>query len=126
MGFPLNLITPKSKYRIHSQGSNVEWMRAREKQALWMHPADAEERGIRDGEKVLIYNRQGEMRIDVLITDEIIQGVVCLYEGVWPEFDEEGVDTAGSANVLSSTQGTQPSKGSTTHTIFVQVKAVKG
>ena len=123
-GYPLTLITPKSKYRIHSQGSNVEWIRAREQQTLWMHPLDAAERGISDAEKVLVYNPRGKMRIDVLVTDEIMPGVVCLYEGIWPEFDEEGVDTAGSANVLSSTQGTLPSKGSTTHTIFVQVEAV--
>lgn len=46
-------------------------------------------------------------------------GVVCLTEGVWPVFDPEGVETAGSANVLTSTVPTDPSKGSRTHSVLV-------
>jgi hypothetical protein len=50
-------------------------------------------------------------------------GVVCLLEGVWAAVDEDGVDTAGSANLLSSTDGTQPSQSVTTHGVPVQVKS---
>ena len=51
-------------------------------------------------------------------------GVSCLLAGAWPVFAADGADTAGCANVLSSTEPTLPSRGSRTHTIFVQVSAV--
>jgi anaerobic dimethyl sulfoxide reductase subunit A len=53
-------------------------------------------------------------------------GVVCLLEGVWATFDPEGVETAGSVNVLTSTVPTLPSYGSRTHSVFVQVKKIRG
>ena len=118
---PLLLITPKSKYRIHSQGSNVPWMRQREAQMLWIHPQDAFLRGIENGERVEVNSETGKMRIAVNITEAIMPGVVSLLEGVWVQLDADEVDTAGSANLLSSTQGTQPSLSSTTHGIPVQV-----
>ncbi|MCJ7622116.1 MAG: hypothetical protein MUO76_01340, partial [Anaerolineaceae bacterium] len=119
--YPLRLITPKSKFRIHSQGSNIPWMQKREPQTLWMNPDDAIQRGLQDGEQVLVHNEHGRVRVAVRITADIMPTVVCLLEGVWPEFDAVGVDAAGSANVLSSTTGTEPSKGSVTHSILVQV-----
>ncbi len=122
--YPLLLITPKSKFRIHSQGSNVAWLREREEHALWMHPQDAFQRGIVEGSEVEIYNRQGRVRIRVNITAEIMQGVVSLMEGVWVDLNTAGVDLAGSANMLSSTQGTPPSRSSTTHDILVQVRSL--
>jgi len=123
---PLSLITPKSKYRIHSQGSNVDFLRSREPQDLWINPSDAIARGIASRDQVEIFNSHGRLRITVHITSDIMPGVVCLYEGVWPEFDASGVETAGSANVLSSTQGTSPSGGSTSHGIPVEVEKAAG
>ncbi len=122
--FPLLLITPKSKFRIHSQGSNVAWLREREEQALWINPQDAVLRGITAGSEVEIYNQQGCVRTRVNITDEMMPGVVCLMEGVWAELDGSGTELAGSANMLSSTSGTPASRSSTTHDIPVQVRAL--
>ena len=119
--YPLRLITPKSRYRIHSQNSNVPWFREREAQALWMHPRDAHSRGIGDGQEVLVTSAQGRVSIVARVTEDIMPGVVCLLEGVWPSLDTEGTDTAGSANVLTSTEPTQPSQSSRTHSVAVQV-----
>ena len=119
--YPLRLVTPKSKFRIHSQGSNIPWMRKREAQTLWMNSQDALQRGIQDGDQILAHNEQGRVRVAVRVTADIMPSVVCLLEGVWPEFNAAGVDTAGSPNVLSSTAGTEPSKGTATHSILIQV-----
>lgn len=119
--YPLRLVTPKSRYRIHSQGSNIPGVMARERHALWIHSADAGARGIADGDQVAIASRQGTVRIEAQVTEDIMPGVVCLRAGVWPQFDQDGVDTAGSANVLTSTAGTRPSHGSRTHSVAVQV-----
>jgi anaerobic dimethyl sulfoxide reductase subunit A len=119
---PLNLITPVSRYRTHSQGSNVPWFREHEPGGLWINPQDAADRNIEPNQMVLVYNDRGQICIKPRITSDIKPGTVCLLHGVWPEFAEDGVEVAGSANNLSSTEGTQPSHGPTTHTIAVQVK----
>ena len=51
-----------------------------------------------------------------------MRGAVCLHEGAWPAFDEEGVEVNGSANVLTSTEPTLPSHGSRTHSVLVQAE----
>ena len=122
---PLLLITPKSRYRIHSQGSNVVWLREREEQALWINPLDAAAYGVRDGEPVLAGNSRGRIRIKAKVTDDIMPGVVCLLEGVYVDLDAEGVDTAGSANMLTSTEGTRPSMASSTNSVPVWVRSGK-
>jgi anaerobic dimethyl sulfoxide reductase subunit A len=120
--YPLRMVTPKSRYRTHSQNSNIPWFREREEQALWINPADAAARQIADGEQVLVSSPQGQVRIKALVTEDIMAGVVCLLEGVWPEFAPDGTETAGTANVLTSTVPTEPSHSSRTHSVLVQVQ----
>ena len=86
-----------------------------------MNPHDAEEREVEDGGEVQVSSPEGRTRITVMVTEDIMPGVVCLLEGVWPIFDSEGVDTAGSVNFLTSTVPTEPSKGARTHSVLVQV-----
>jgi anaerobic dimethyl sulfoxide reductase subunit A len=119
--YPLRLVTPKSRYRVHSQNANIPWFRKHEEQVLWVHPADAAGRGIADGQEVSVSSPEGRLRIRAQVTEDIMPGVVCLLEGVWPSFDVDGTDTAGSANVLTSTTPTEPSRGSRTHSVLVQV-----
>ena len=119
--YPLRMVTPKSGHRIHSQGSNIPEIVARERHALWMHPTDAGARGISDGDLVQVASRQGRMQIAVHVTTDIMPGVVSLCAGIWPIFDAAGTETAGSVNVLTTTAGTLPSHGSRTHSILVQI-----
>ena len=122
--YPLMLVTPKSRFRIHSQNDNIPWFKERERQALWINPVDATERGMENGREVFVSSPEGRVRIAAFVTEDIMAGVVCLLEGVWPHFNSEGVDTAGSANMLTSTTPTEPSKGSRTHSVLVEVTSV--
>jgi anaerobic dimethyl sulfoxide reductase subunit A len=119
--YPLRLVTPKSRYRVHSQNSNIPWFREREAQVLWLNPLDAATRGIADGQEVVVSSPEGQVRISAHVTEDVMPGVVCLLEGVWPEFASNGADVAGSANVLTPTTPTEPSHGSRTHSVLVQV-----
>jgi anaerobic dimethyl sulfoxide reductase subunit A len=119
--YPLRLITPHPRTRTHSQCGNIPWFKERERQVLWIHPHDAAEREIVDGQEVYVSSPQGRVRIAARVTGDITPGVVSLLEGVWPTFDSDGTDTAGSANVLTSTVPTQPSESSRTHSVLVQV-----
>jgi len=119
--YPLRLVTPHPKFKIHSQYDNIPWFKARQEQALWIHPRDAAGRGIADGQQVCVSSPQGRVRIPAHVTEDIMPGVVCLFEGAWPAFDPDGTDTAGSANVLTATVPTLPSHGSRTHSVLVEV-----
>jgi anaerobic dimethyl sulfoxide reductase subunit A len=119
--YPLRLITPHPRTRTHSQCGNIPWFKEREQQALWIHPHDAAERQIADGQEVYVSSPQGRVRIAARVTGDIMPGVVSLLEGAWPAFDPDGTDTAGSANVLTSTVPTLPSRSSRTHSVLVQV-----
>lgn len=79
---PLQLITPHPRYRIHSQYANIGWFRERGEHHLMMNPLDAESRGIRDGEKVIVSNPQGRVRVVVRLTEDISRGVVSLDQGM--------------------------------------------
>ena len=119
----LMLITPHSRYHTHSQCYNIPECCEHEEQALWMHPIDARQRGIGQGDPAAVGSPQGRMRVQVRITDDISPGVVCLLEGTWPVFGGSGVETSGSPNVLTSTEPTLPSQGSRTHSTWVRVEA---
>ena len=120
--YPLYLITPHARYRINSQYANDPWFVRREEQALWMNPEDAKGRRIEEGGLVEVESPEGKMRIPVRITEDIMPGVVCLIAGMWPRIGPDGVDTAGAANILTSTVPTTPSLSSRTHSVGVEVR----
>jgi anaerobic dimethyl sulfoxide reductase subunit A len=119
--YPLRMVTPHSRYRINSTNANIPWFQEQEEHVLWIHPRDAEERGVEDGQPVLVYNDRGRTRVKARVTDAIMSGAVCLLQGQWPSFDADGTDVAGSANVLTTTEPTLPSQGARTHSTLVQV-----
>jgi formate dehydrogenase major subunit len=76
--FPLLLTTGRilTQYNVGSQTRrtpNVEWYG---EDVLDLHPADAEERGIRDGDRVTLASRVGSTMLHARISDRIPQGVV--------------------------------------------------
>jgi len=120
--YPLWLVTPHARFRTHSQYETIAWFKSKTPQVLWMHPADAAVRGIASGDLVLVRNPQGRMRIAAQVTDEIMPGVTSLLQGTWPALAADGTETAGCANVLTTTEPTLPSHGPRTHSVQVQVE----
>ena len=76
--FPLLLTTGRilSQYNVGAQTrrtANVVW---HEEDRLEIHPHDAENRGIRDGDWVKLQSRAGETTLRALITERVAPGVV--------------------------------------------------
>ncbi|MBI4295114.1 MAG: molybdopterin-dependent oxidoreductase [Chloroflexi bacterium] len=119
--YPLQLITTHYRLRAHSQFYNIPWLRELEPEAITMSVLDAQERGIRDGELVRVFNDRGEMLIPARVTERITPGVVEIHQGAWYKPDERGIDRGGSANVLTRDE---PSPGGAfvSNTCLVQVQ----
>jgi anaerobic dimethyl sulfoxide reductase subunit A len=122
--YPLRLVTPHSLHRINSSYSNVRWFKEREQQVLWMNPTDAEQRDLRDKQMVMVASAKGNIQIQVKVTEDIMEGVTCLLEGIWPDLDEKGIDHAGATNMLTSTEPTEPCMGSRTHSVPIEVSSI--
>jgi anaerobic dimethyl sulfoxide reductase subunit A len=99
--YPLQLITPHNKRRTHSTLHNMPWLEEVEPHAVWINPVDALKRNIKNGNFVDVFNDRGRIRIPARVTERIIPGTICVYQGAWYNPDKEGVDLGGCANVLT-------------------------
>ncbi|MBI2876240.1 MAG: molybdopterin-dependent oxidoreductase [Candidatus Tectomicrobia bacterium] len=99
--YPLQLLTGAPKRQTHATLHNLPWLQELEDHAVWINPMDAQKRGLKDGEPVLVYNDRGTIQVRARLTERIMPGVVSLEGCTWYDPDEEGIDRAGSANVLT-------------------------
>ncbi len=109
--YPLRLVTPHEKYRIHSQNDNIPSLKKLCDDRLWISIVDAEARNISTGETVSLKSEVGMIRSIAFVTDKICQGAVSLTQGSW----------SSNVNNLTSTNPTKPSMGSRTHSVIVNV-----
>lgn len=114
--FPLQLLSPNSKNRIHSQFGNLDLIKQFEGNSfVVMHLADASARGLEDGNAVRIFNDRGEVRTTVKIDYSLKKGCVVYYNGWWKS---EG----GSPNNLSEGRITDMGYGAAFHDNAVEVE----
>jgi len=76
--FPLLLTTGRilSQYNVGAQTRRTENVVWHDEDRLEIHPHDAEERGVRDGDWVRLASRAGETTLRALVTDRVAPGVV--------------------------------------------------
>ena len=87
----LSLLTPHAKYRLHSTFANIpELLKFDPEPMLEIHPADARQRNIEDGDPVYVSNDRGRVKVRAKVTPNIKPGVVSLTQGWWPEQYMEG------------------------------------
>lgn len=79
--YPLQLTGFHYKARTHSTYGNVDVLKAACRQEIWINPLDAQKRGIKNGDRVRIYNGRGEVHIEAKVTPRILPGVVALGRG---------------------------------------------
>lgn len=86
------------------QRDNNSWMhnapsvlRGRPRHHLLIHPDDAGERGIADGMRATVTSEVGKVEVDVLLTEDMMPGVVSLPHGYG--HDQDGVELAQARQV---------------------------
>jgi anaerobic dimethyl sulfoxide reductase subunit A len=99
--YPIQLLSPHPKNRVHSELYLVKWLREVEPHVAWINPIDAEARGIKDGDEILVFNDRGKLTIKTWLTERIIPGVISIFEGAWYDPDENGIDRGGCVNTLT-------------------------
>ena len=125
--YPLNLISPHPKYRLHSQLDNT-WLRNLEevkgREPVWIHPEDAKARGLMSGDIVRIFNDRGEILGGVIVTDAVKKGVVRMQEGGWwdPVEGNGGLCARGNVNALMPNEPTSNLACGNQATALVQIE----
>jgi trimethylamine-N-oxide reductase (cytochrome c) len=83
--YPLLVVSDTSTWKHHSMFSDVPFTREIEKvigwdgyaySPVWIHPKDAEARGIKDGDIVRVYNERGSVLGGAVISERIIPGAL--------------------------------------------------
>jgi trimethylamine-N-oxide reductase (cytochrome c) len=111
--YPLQLLTTHPKYRFHGKSNGVSWMReiykvkgpdGYEYEPLYMHPSDAQAKGLKDGDIVRVFNDRGQILNGVRTTERLTPGVVWGAYGTWSDPLEPtpgSIDRGGDSNKLT-------------------------
>lgn len=100
--YPYQIFNPHYLRRAHTQYDNLPWLRHAFVNPVFIAAADAEEKGIENGDWVRIWNRAGQVLRPASVSQRIMPGVVALPHGPWVDIDEEtGIDKAGTDNMLT-------------------------
>jgi biotin/methionine sulfoxide reductase len=110
---PLWLVSNQPATRLHSQldfGEHSASHKRNGREVCSMHPADAAQRGITEGDIVRLFNHRGACLASATLTDDIRPGVIQLPTGAWydPGIDTHGRSMCvhGNPNTLTRDQGT--------------------
>ena len=90
--YPLSLITPKSHAFLNSNYGNLpaQTAQAGEEQSVFLHPEDAEQRGIVAGAPIRVFNDRGAFEAFASISPDVMPGVVMAPSGYWHRSNRKG------------------------------------
>ncbi len=93
----LKMITLRDPYMHNSWYANIERMKggAKDRNYLYIHPDDAERRGVAKGDKVRLSNEWGEVVVELRLDPDLKHGVVALTHG-WGNAKTPGMRVAHS------------------------------
>ena len=116
--FQFQLISPNSKNRIHSQFGNLNVIKQFEPEAfLFVHPLDAEEKAMKNGEKVVIYNHQGKAEVKLQYDLGLRRGNVVLTNGHQSHL-------GAAPNLFTKGCETDMGHGTAFHNTWINIKKV--
>jgi anaerobic selenocysteine-containing dehydrogenase len=96
--YPLNIVSPKSHGFLNSCYANMDHkIKGQGEQFVLINAADAEPRGIKEGDKVRVFNDRGGFKGDAKLTDDVNPGLVIATLGYWRQLNEGTVNCISSA-----------------------------
>ena len=89
--YPLAIVSPPARNFLNSTFVNVASLRDAEGEpTLQIHPQDAAARGIRDGDRLRVFNDRGEFELAARVTDRARPGVVVALSIWWKKLAPDG------------------------------------
>lgn len=117
--YPLAMISPPQRNFLNTTFVNVQSLRNTEGEPhLEIHPEDAAERGISDGDSVRVFNDRGEMRLCARLNNGARKGLVVALSIWWKKLAPDG----RNANELTSQRLTDMGRAPTFYDVLVQVE----
>ena len=111
--FPLLIVSNHPRWRVHSQHDDITWfheictskVRGADGylyEPVWLHPNDAEARGIKDGDVVKVFNERGGVLGGARVWERIIPGAAYMDHGARYDPIVPGVlDRGGAINTIT-------------------------
>lgn len=128
--YPLHLISNQPTAKLHSQLDHGQVSRATKikgREPVMLHPRDAADRNIGDGDIVRVFNDRGACLCGAVVSDVVRPSVIQLSTGAWfdPATDKNGKPFCkhGNPNVLTLDKGTSRlAQGPIAHSCLVDVE----
>ena len=111
--YPLLLMSNHGRWRVHSQADDISWSRevvtckvrgwdGYMYEPVWIHPSDAEKRGIKMGDIVMVHNERGIVLCGARVWERVMPGVAYVDHGARHDPIIPGkVDRGGAINTIS-------------------------
>jgi anaerobic selenocysteine-containing dehydrogenase len=112
----LELISAANHYLVNSTFAASPRHKRRGEATVLVHPEDAAERGLTDGEQVRLVNDVGEFTALLAVSDAVRRGVAATTKGLWPS-----APGAGTVNAVVAERPTDLGGGATFHDTRVRV-----
>jgi biotin/methionine sulfoxide reductase len=128
--WPLHLVTCQPADRLHSQLDPAPATRQNKvagREAVLLHPDDAADRGIAQGDVVRIFNDRGACLGGAQLSGDLLRGVVVMPTGAWFDPQDAALERHGNPNVLTVDVGTSRlAQGPSALSALVQVERWQG
>ena len=117
--YPLNIISPKSHAFLNSCYANMNnKIKKQGEQFVLINAVDANERRIKEGDQVRVFNDRGAFEGVARLTDDVNPGVVVATLGYWQQL------TKGTVNIISSAEFVNMGHAPTFSDNLVQIELV--
>ncbi|MBC7503043.1 MAG: molybdopterin oxidoreductase family protein, partial [Herminiimonas sp.] len=117
--YPLAMISPPARNFLNSTFVNVQSLRSTEGEPhLDLHPLDAAERTLENGDMARIFNDRGSFMAKVRVTEKTRQGLVVGLSIWWKKFAVDGKNV----NEVTSQRLTDMGRAPTFYDVLVQVE----
>jgi anaerobic selenocysteine-containing dehydrogenase len=135
--YPLLMVSNHPRWGVHSEHQDMTWLREIPTckirgpdgylyHPIWIHPRDAQARGIKQGDVVKVFNERGGVLGGAMVTERITPGAIssdhgAKYDPIVPgELDRGGANNTISPQNITSKNAT----GMATSGFLVEVEAV--
>lgn len=97
---PFRMVSPALIQRMNCEFYNVKYIRNFPAYTVTINPSDAAARGIKDNDKVRVFNHRGEVFLTAVVSDQVDTGVVLTVKNNLRRFNPNGSQTC--TNMLTT------------------------